>query len=636
MGVEPTRRVSSLYIAALALPENARATFLRDACPDDDERAEIESLLRYEGQAGRFLESGAFAAAIGRQIGGYEVLSLIGAGGMGMVYRARDMRLGRDVALKVLPPHLTADDARVARFAREARLLAALNHPNIGGIYGIEDAAGAPVLVLELVDGDTLAARLLHGPLAIADALDIGRQVAQALDAAHRKGIIHRDLKPANVGITSGGIVKVLDFGLAKAFPEEMPALSSLTLTDSEGGVRVRFGTPTYMSPEQARGGNVDRQSDIWSFGCLLYEMLAGKRAFSGVNVVDILAAIVTEDPDWDALPRSVPRDVRGLVERCLDKRPEHRPEIFDVIAVLGGHPARSPAAHTSDAGTTPRRILGLPLWLLVPLVLLTIEGVGFVTSWAFNRTIGLSARFGWEPPSAWFLVGIQNIIPVLVLTAPIVIVVLIVRGLRSALSSRFEHMARIDEKVRGAFRVLAVKTGLQDPYVLAPAVAIAGACALVIILWAFADLVHAFLSPINDLLPEQQTMLQPGRSARINYMNSIYLLMVFLSIGLWWVFRARRREGINGHTAWPRVGVLVLVMTVLCLVVPYRLLFQARFETIRFQDKPCFVLGENRIELLVHCPTIGPPRNLIVDRNHPALKARSAQKVSIFQTRPD
>jgi serine/threonine protein kinase len=261
---------------------------------------------------------------IGRRLGVYEVLGLLGAGGMGEVYRARDTRLGRDVAIKVLPAAVAGDPERLDRFEREARVLASLTHPHIAAIYGVEETtAGDPDsvrgLVLELVEGDTLAERLAHGPVAVDQAVRIARQIADALDAAHEQGIIHRDLKPANIKITPTGVVKVLDFGIAKVLPREDDATHVAT---REGTV---IGTTAYMSPEQTRGQSVDKRSDIWAFGCVLYEMLTGRTAFGRATPTDTLIAIVERDPDWSALPEQTPPHVRQLLKRCLVKDPRER-----------------------------------------------------------------------------------------------------------------------------------------------------------------------------------------------------------------------------------------------------------------------------------------------------------------------
>lgn len=253
----------------------------------------------------------------------------IGIGGMGEVYRARDQRLGRDVAIKILPPAFIDDSQRLTRFEREARVLAALNHPHIGAIYGIEEVNGIRGLVLELVDGETLADRIARtGPVQpIGTALTITRQIAEALEAAHDKGIIHRDLKPANIMITPSGVAKVLDFGLAKAMTPQDAIGSSQTPTRTMDETRegVILGTTAYMSPEQARGQQVDKQTDIWAFGCVVYETLSGRRAFAGATISDTIAAVLDKDPDWRALPDSTPASVRRLVHRCLAKDPNRR-----------------------------------------------------------------------------------------------------------------------------------------------------------------------------------------------------------------------------------------------------------------------------------------------------------------------
>ncbi|HEY6931663.1 MAG TPA: protein kinase, partial [Thermoanaerobaculia bacterium] len=260
--------------------------------------------------------------------GTYEILSPLGAGGMGEVYRARDARLNRDVAIKVLPEAFAADADRLARFRREAQVLAALNHPHVAAIYGLEESGGVEALVLELVEGETLADRLAQGPLPIDEALEIARQIAQALEAAHERGIVHRDLKPANVKLTPEGRVKVLDFGLAKALsgdPSSPNVSASPTLTAQATQAGVVIGTAAYMSPEQARGKAVDKRSDIWAFGVVLYEMLTGQRCFEGETVSDTLAAVLTRDPDWDALPGKTPPSVRRVLRKCLDRDAKRR-----------------------------------------------------------------------------------------------------------------------------------------------------------------------------------------------------------------------------------------------------------------------------------------------------------------------
>jgi tetratricopeptide (TPR) repeat protein len=263
----------------------------------------------------------------GSRLGSYEIADLLGVGGMGEVYRARDMKLGRIVAIKVLPEEFARDPARVSRFEREARMLAAVNDPTIAAIYGAEEDGGARYIVMELVEGETLAQRLSSGPLAVPDALRIASQVAEALEVAHEKGVIHRDLKPANIKITPDGKVKVLDFGLAKAmeipFVGDMSRSPTLVMSDSRPGEIV--GTPEFMSPEQARGKETDRRTDIWAFGCILFESLSGQRAFTGETVPDVVGAILHVEPDWSALPARTPERVREMLRLCLEKDPGRR-----------------------------------------------------------------------------------------------------------------------------------------------------------------------------------------------------------------------------------------------------------------------------------------------------------------------
>jgi eukaryotic-like serine/threonine-protein kinase len=297
----------------------------------------------------------------GSRIGSYEVLELIGHGGMGEVYRARDLKLNRDVAIKILPDHLARDTARLARLQREAQMLAALNHPHIAQIHGLEDSRGVPALVLELVEGPTLADRISQGPFQVHEALDTARQIAEALETAHDKGVVHRDLKPANIKLTANGSVKVLDFGLARALAGETPDLSLVTAEQTGDGIVL--GTAAYMSPEQARGQSVDRRTDVWAFGCVLFEMLAGRRAFGGDTLSDTLASVLTSEPDWTAVPAAVPASVTRLIRRCLEKNLRRRlRDIGDArigIEDAREAPARENVTVTNRRGVTRRTVIG-------------------------------------------------------------------------------------------------------------------------------------------------------------------------------------------------------------------------------------------------------------------------------------
>ena len=341
------QQVKALFEAAVERSPAERAAFLTAATGGDDGlRREIESLLNAAGSDPGFTDRLPFRApsplagssaeglpsgertqtsmAFSRDadIGPYRVIALLGTGGMGEVFRARDSKLHRDVALKVLPSAFAFDPDRLARFRREAQMLAALNHPHIAAIYGLEESKGRQALVLELVEGDTLATWIAAGPLPLAQALTMARQIAEALQAAHDKGIIHRDLKPANIKVTPAGVVKVLDFGLAKTAVDDLPLTTARPTPTGVGETQVGtiLGTVVYMSPEQARGQEVDARTDVWAFGCVLFEMLAGRQVFAADAASDSVARILEQEPNWSALPKTTPAKIRQLLRQCLEK----------------------------------------------------------------------------------------------------------------------------------------------------------------------------------------------------------------------------------------------------------------------------------------------------------------------------
>jgi Tol biopolymer transport system component len=405
---DPTlrRRVEDLCDAALSRDVGERPAFVAAACGHDEAlRREVEALLAHAPRAERFLEGsiGEVAAQVlagdrrasltGRQIGSYQILSLLGAGGMGDVYRARDTKLGRDVAIKVVANVFLSNPERLARFEREARVLATLNHPHIGAIYGLEEAGGVRGLVLELVEGETLAERLTSGPLPIQEALTLAHQIAEAVETAHEKGIIHRDLKPANIKITPDGTVKVLDFGLAKVFAREGsghdPSAMPIAIDETREGVIA--GTTAYMSPEQARGKAVDTRTDIWAFGCVLYEMLTARPAFRGETVPDTIAATLEREPDWSGLPAQTPVSIRRLLQRCLEKDPKRRlrdigDARLEIEETLGAGVSSGGAA--IPAAARPAR---LARWAAAAAAMLVIGGVA---TWQLQRS-----EYFWRNP---------------------------------------------------------------------------------------------------------------------------------------------------------------------------------------------------------------------------------------------
>ena len=402
------QRVKALFQAAVERPAAEREAFVVDAAGGDEAlRRDVKSLLESDAN-GSFLDRLPIAAvgvpgsaaplprasrpalAPRDHVGPYEVIAPLGFGGMGEVYRARDTKLNRDVALKVLPGLSAFDPERLARFRREALMLAALNHPNIAAIYGLEEPATVQALVLELVEGPTLEDLISRGPIPLDKMLPIARQIAEALETAHEYGIVHRDLKPANIKVRADGVVKVLDFGLAKAFAPDGGATvdRAYSPTVSDGGTRegTILGTAAYMSPEQAKGLAADRRADIWSFGCVVFEMLAGRPAFRGETVTDVLAAVVRDEPDWPALPGELPPGFRTLLQRCLRKDPRHRLQAMGDarIEIDAIDEARRDRSAASAVPSSSSKRGALP-WL--PWVALVALGTGVAIREAFRAT---------------------------------------------------------------------------------------------------------------------------------------------------------------------------------------------------------------------------------------------------------
>ena len=368
MDTDRWSRIEQLYHEAIGLDETDRDAFLTRVCGDDRAlRADLESLLSEDAAPEAFLEEPAFAVGArlvadevpqlsGREFGPYRLNGLLGAGGMGDVYRARDTILERDVAIKILPEAFSEDPERLARFKLEAQFLASLSHPNIAAIYGVHESDGLRGLVLELVDGETLRQRIDRGPLPLYDAVRIARQIGEGLDAAHQRGIVHRDLKPSNITIARDGTTKILDFGLAKSSADRAGAGSRESIVGGSEGLVL--GTASYMSPEQARGDVVDKRADIWAFGCVCFEMLAGQPAFRG-RPAGQRDAGAASGPQWELIPAAVPAGVIELLKRCLDEDPRRRRrDIGDVLVDLDAVISPDAASRKTSDRRTSRLLL--------------------------------------------------------------------------------------------------------------------------------------------------------------------------------------------------------------------------------------------------------------------------------------
>ena len=387
MTPERWQEVKDIFADVLEQEPAERATYLDKICTDAALRHEVELMIAAHERGGSgFMEHPTLNTGplqSGTKLGPYTIKERIGAGGMGEVYRAHDTKLKRDVAIKVLPLAFVNDPERLARFQREARTLALLNHPSIASIYGLEDSSKIHALVMELVEGPTLADRIRQGPIPIDEAVRSAKQITEALEYAHDHGIIHRDLKPANVKVTSGDAVKVLDFGLAKVLAGDAASidiLTSPTISDMATQPGVLLGTAAYMSPEQAKAKPADRRADIWAFGCVLYEMLTGKMAFRGETVTDTLAAVIRAEPDWSQLPAATPIRIRLLLRRCLQKDPKQRLQAagdarIAIDEALSGTPDPDAAATQMSVPLWHR---ALP-WTVACAAILTAFVMGFV-----------------------------------------------------------------------------------------------------------------------------------------------------------------------------------------------------------------------------------------------------------------
>ena len=398
---ERFRRARDIFESAAKRPPGERAGLIERACDGDAAlTAEVDRMLRADAAPHRWLDGSVWLTADrlrpGEILGGHlRIVALIGRGGMGEVYRAHDANLGRDVAVKVLPPPKAderEDEDRLARFTREAQVLASVNHPNIAAIHGLETSNGVHALILELIEGPTLADRIATGPIAVDDAVAIARQIAEALEAAHERGVVHRDLKPANIKLRPDGTVKLLDFGLAKMLqtddPSQPDAPVSPTLTNRSLVDRgVILGTPAYLSPEQARGEEAGRRSDIWAFGVVLYEMLSPERAFHGENVSDTIAAVLRQDINWSALDASTPDALRQLMSRCLDRDVRRRlRDIGEARIVLEDLAA---TRVVSTVPSRPARPMAVRMWrrLVIPAAAAAVTGVAVGAAvWTLSR----------------------------------------------------------------------------------------------------------------------------------------------------------------------------------------------------------------------------------------------------------
>ncbi|OFW17292.1 MAG: hypothetical protein A3F69_03790 [Acidobacteria bacterium RIFCSPLOWO2_12_FULL_66_10] len=590
---------------------------------------------------------------LGSHVGPYIVIDRLGQGGMGQVFLGTDPRLHRKVALKCLIRSQWGSRDDRARILQEARAGARISHPNVAHVHDIIEEGPRAFIVLEYVEGESLQARLHRGRLPPEGIVTVGRQLASALAAAHKKGVVHRDLKPANIQVTPDGSVKVLDFGIAKAMAPQPtatltnPARDALfhahiampgpdagapivaTLGTEAGGAQP--GTPAYMSPEQWFGRDVDERSDVFSLGIILFEMATGR-----VPPLGMILASAGPLPRADAIDPQVPRPLADVIARTLEIDRQNR---FQSAAALESaldaleHGRELPAAIFRRPEADRTVSLGRTLLRGVTTAGAVVVGVGLlglVNSAAFNVTLERSDAFAQEPRYAYLVWGIRSVIAPAVYIAAVIIVVWASRFL-----VRLLRLIRpIDRPLRGSLTSLeafASTIGLNDPTVLAQALAMAGVLALGVIGWRYVDLIVACTTKISMAAPADMLPLGPDHSPEnARYGIALSVVALSLGLGLLRVIRLRARLGIRDDNGTLAAAGAVLALTVLMYELPYRVMWQNQFQKIQWSGARCYVIGEAADQWLIHCPDQAPPRNRVIRRDDQAVRTVGIRE-SIF-----
>ncbi len=563
-----------------------------------------------EGSAG----DGDPGLPLGSQVGPYVLLDHLGRGGMGEVFLGRDPRLDRSVALKcLLTPEGAAPDLRDS-VVREARAAARITHPHVAAIYDVVEHAGRPFIVMEYVPGETLAALLKRGALAPARAVAIGREIAEALAAAHASGVVHRDLKPANIQVTPRGGIKILDFGIATA-------LTTLATTRTSAGAspprNVMAGTPPYMSPEQRLGGDVDERSDLYSLAVILFEMTTGRRPFPSGDGLSAYAASMRSAPRADDVEPRVPRALADVIERGLASNPSSRfQSASDMAAALGAQEADEARGERSS-----RVRRGGRSWQWTALggaALGAVWTLGWIVSAAFNNTMGRAGAFGAEPPLQYFIWGGKSLVAPIAYAAAALVAVRIV-DFSGRVLTKAPAIARLAGDVGTRTGRLAAILSLDEPSTLAQGLATAGAAALGVAAWRFSELINAWSTNVSSGPDDVLWRLGPANAdEKILYRAVLTMLFVTLGAGLLRVVRLRRALGRPGR----RGGLVALVIVVLSAVLmneaPYRILWHSTAPRGSYFGARCYVIGATPADRLLFCPGLAPPRNRIVHVDDP------------------
>ena len=654
MDADAWRQAKGVLAEALLRPPNEREALVAERCPDASLRQELQAFLNQYDE--HFLESvltisetfestaGALAEReqlpdieIGDRIGRYIVLDRLGAGGMGQVFLGNDTQLHRKVALKCLSASAPASELR-SRLLHEARAASRVTHANIAVVHDVVEHDGRPFLVMEYVEGESLAALIKRARPSVSRIVDILRQLASALGAAHANGIIHRDLKPANIQVTPQGSVKILDFGVAHAISAAATGGSSAALTLSMPAITtsnerrvVHPGTPAYMSPEQMFGREIDQRSDIYSLGVIVYELATGHRPYATDNPVDLVLTLSKNFLTTGEAGRTLPPQLSETISKMLAVKPEDRFQTADELA--NALVAVAPSAPVAPAVSTRSTAGVRAAWRLAIVALVVLAGftfLGFMVTLAFNSTLGRVPPFDRESPFIWLKLGVQSLVlpTIYAILAFIAIAGLrfVVRVLR--LSRGIEHL--LTTSITRTSR-LSARLGLDEPAVLSQAVAGLGVLVLAALLRRFWPFILAFGTVSISTQPAVRfAPLQPLGASRLDAQlyRFVFTMLVFgFGLALARIHRLRAgRAAREGRLAFALVGLLFVIALVLC-VFPYRIVWQNESPRYEVAGERCFAIGDRGDELLLHCPDRTPPRNRVVRRDDPAVHATGVRQ---------
>jgi predicted Ser/Thr protein kinase len=602
------RAIGDLVLATREQPRTERETFVRQECSDPALQDTLSAIIRDAFQLiDRKDALVDVPLEIGARVGPYVVVRRLGRGGMGEVFLAGDTRLDRAVALKCLIPDPNADSDLRGRIAREARAAARINHPHVATVHDVVEHGARTFIVMEYVEGESLAAVLRRRVLPAGRVAEIGGQLASAVAAAHRAGIIHRDLKPANVQLTPDGSVKILDFGIATA---TVVAASGTTRTDVSVIPRQlapAAGTPGYMSPEQMLGQPLDERSDIFSLGVVLFEAAAGRKPVDSKDLLDVLSAIVKGLPRLDVVSSGVPENLADVIATCLAFEPERR-----FRSAVDLQLALEKIAKSSVLESPPRS-----RWLAIASAVLAVPVMvwvlGALCSAAFDISLGRSGPFAAEGALAYLVWGLNSVVAPLVQVA-LAIIALWTAGFVLRLVAMWSPAGRRISGLQRRFRDVAERIGLNDPSVFAQALTACGIAAIALVFWRFNTLMAAWTTFISTKTIVNLAPLAPGNTDEmVMYRATLTILLLLMAAGLFRVLRLRHARQIR-RARGAVVALSSVVAVILLLVeVPYRLMFKNAEPRVPLDGERCYVIGDNGSEYLVYCPGASPPRNRVV-----------------------